>query len=80
MLETGWALFFGDNLDALRERIPDGYGDLIYLDASSDGAPVRAQTAFEDTWSWDQALAEALAESEEQGGETFLIQCGISGW
>ena len=32
MLETGRALFFGDNLDILREEIPDGYVDLVYLD------------------------------------------------
>ncbi len=75
MLETGWARFFEDNLDTLRERIPDGYVDLIYLDS----APAQI-TAFEDTWSWDQAAAEAFAELEEKGGQTSLVKCGIVGW
>ena len=81
MLEIGWALFFGDNLDVLRERIPDGDVDFIYLDPPSDRSPVQAQiTAFEDTWSWDQAVAEAFAESEEKGSQTSPIKSGISGW
>ncbi len=75
MLETGWARFFEDDLDILRERIPDGYVDLIYLDS----APAQI-TAFEDTWSWDQAVAEAFAGLEEKGGRTSLIKSGISSW
>jgi len=59
-------LFFGDNLEILRERIPVGSVDLIYLDppfnskatynvlfAEKSGEKSAAQiTAFEDTWQW----------------------------
>lgn len=59
-------LYFGDNLDILREHIADESVDLIYLDPpfnskknyniifkSPKGHESEAQiTAFEDTWSW----------------------------
>ncbi len=61
-------LYFGDNLDILRDTkyIPDGSVDLIYLDppfksnadynvlfTESSGQQSAAQvTAFEDTWHW----------------------------
>ena len=59
-------LFFGDNLDILREHIADASVDLIYLDPpfnsnvnynilfrEQDGAQSVAQiAAFEDTWHW----------------------------
>ena len=59
-------LFFGDNLDILRESIKDESVDLIYLDPpfnsrrdynllfkSPKGQASDAQiTAFEDTWHW----------------------------
>jgi site-specific DNA-methyltransferase (adenine-specific) len=59
-------LFFGDNLDIMRE-IPDEVIDLIYLDPpfnsnatynvlfqEQNGTQSAAQiTAFEDTWHWD---------------------------
>ena len=81
MLETSWPLFFGDNLDVPRETIPDGCVDLIYFDPLSDGTSVEAQiAAFEDTWSWDQAVAEAFAELEEKGSQTSPIKSGIAGW
>jgi site-specific DNA-methyltransferase (adenine-specific) len=68
MLETGWALFFGDNLDILSERIPEEYVGLIYLDPPSEGTPALEQIkAFEATWSWDQAAAEAFADLVEEG-------------
>jgi DNA modification methylase len=66
-------LFFGDNLDVLRESIKDESIDLIYLDppfnsnasynvlfASPKGQQSGAQIhAFEDTWHWgEQAEAE----------------------
>jgi site-specific DNA-methyltransferase (adenine-specific) len=65
---TAWKnqLFFGDNLEILRERIPVASVDLIYLDppfnskatynvlfAEKSGEKSAAQiTAFEDTWHW----------------------------
>ncbi len=59
-------LFYGDNLDILREYVPDESVDLIYLDPpfnssrsynvlfrDESGAEADAQiTAFEDTWHW----------------------------
>jgi site-specific DNA-methyltransferase (adenine-specific) len=63
-------LYYGDNLEVLRESIASESVDLIYLDppfnssrdynilfASPKGASSEAQiTAFEDSWHWgDQA-------------------------
>lgn len=63
-------LYFGDNLDILRDKIPDNFVDLIYLDPpfksgknyniifnpEADG--YKGATAqiqtFEDTWSWGE--------------------------
>src|SRR6266487_914844 len=61
-------LYYGDNLDVLREHIADDSVDLIYLDPpfNSDrihnvlfqeksGADSPAQIqAFDDTWTWSQ--------------------------
>ncbi len=58
-------LFFGDNLDILREKIPDECIDLIYLDPPFNSnrnynilykeglvdSPAQVQ-AFEDSWHW----------------------------
>ncbi len=65
-------LFYGDNLDILRNRIPDESVDLIYLDPPFNssrnynllfkqrkGVDSPAQImAFEDTWQWSLALYE----------------------
>jgi DNA modification methylase len=62
------ALYFGDNLDVLRESIADQSVDLVYLDPPFNsqrsynllfrgpkGRESDAQiTAFEDTWHWGQ--------------------------
>lgn len=62
-------LFYGDNLPILRDRVPDGSVDLIYLDPpfnsnrnynvlfrDEHGQQSEAQiAAFEDTWHWHQA-------------------------
>ena len=59
-------LFYGDNLAVLREHIPNGSVDLIYLDPPSNwnanynilfkspagNAPNAQIEAFEDTWHW----------------------------
>ncbi len=59
-------LYYGDNLDVLRQHIPDASADLIYLDPpfnsnrsynvlfrQSSGAESQAQIeAFDDTWTW----------------------------
>ena len=65
-------LYFGDNLDIMRQYIKDETVDLVYLDppfksdqdynvlfANKDGTKAGAQIkAFEDTWSWDQEAAQ----------------------
>src|SRR5688572_11256711 len=61
-------LFYGDNLEILRERIPPASVDLIYLDppfnsnrsynvlfGRKHGQEAQAQLqAFDDTWTWTQ--------------------------
>lgn len=74
-------LFYGDNLDILRRYGKDESIDLIYLDppfksnqdynvlfSERDGTRAAAQIkAFEDTWRWDQAAAEAYQKTVESG-------------
>jgi site-specific DNA-methyltransferase (adenine-specific) len=69
-------LYYGDNLDVMRQHIQDESIDLIYLDPPfksninynllfrADGlSPDEAQwTAFKDTWLWDEAAERALTE------------------
>jgi len=76
-------LYYGDNLDILRRYVKDETVDLIYLDppfnskatynvlfGEQNGSQAAAQIkAFEDTWSWDQAAAEAYQEVVEAGGK-----------
>ena len=67
-------LYYGDNLDVLREHIKDDSVDLIYLDPPFNSnatynvlyrSPVtgdqsQAQIeAFEDTWHWNETAAKA---------------------
>ena len=77
------SLYYGDNLAVLRWHIADESVDLIYLDppfnsnqdynvlfGHQDGTRAAAQIkAFEDTWRWDQAAAEAYQEVVELGGQ-----------
>ena len=72
----GNILYYGDNLDILREHIPDNSIDLVYLDPpfgsrqnynvlfkEEDGSASAAQVhAFEDTWHWNQASEDALSD------------------
>ena len=74
-------LFYGDNLDVLREQIADESVDLIYLDPpfnsnanynvlfkSKSGEGADAQiTAFEDTWHWNQSAQDAFEGVIESG-------------
>ena len=73
------ALYYGDNLDILREYIKDDTIDLIYLDppfnskqsynilfAEKNGTQSPAQIkAFEDTWHWDRKAEETYREIVE---------------
>jgi len=68
-------LFFGDNLDILREKIPDNFFDLIYLDPPFNSQKSynilfkeglienHAQIkAFEDSWHWTREAKKAFEE------------------
>jgi DNA modification methylase len=69
-------LYYGDNLDILREHIPDESVDLIYLDppfnsardynvlfASPKGERSEAQiVAFKDSWEWGEQAEREYAE------------------
>lgn len=73
-------LYYGDNLDVLRRKIPDESVDLCYIDPpfnskrnyfqiyNNQGSEDRAQAqAFVDTWTWDSETDEA-----EKGLEYIL--------
>lgn len=80
-------LYYGDNLDILPRYIKDESVDLIYLDPpfksdqsynvlfqEQDGSRSAAQiSAFEDTWRWDQAAAEAYEAVVEHGGKPSQV-------
>ncbi len=73
-------LYYGDNLNILREHIPDASVDLVYLDPpfnsnrsynvlfkESTGQSADAQiTAFDDTWHWGPSSEEALSEINQR--------------
>src|ERR1017187_5876866 len=76
-------VYYGDNLEILRDYVKDESVDLIYLDppfksnqdynvlfAEQDGARAASQIrAFKDTWHWDMAAAAAYQEIVEAGGK-----------
>lgn len=76
-------LFYGDNLDILREYIADESVDLIYLDPpfnsarnynllfkDQSGKHADAQiTAFEDTWQWGEQAEATFQELVLDGPE-----------
>ena len=75
-------LYYGDNLEVLREHIKDESVDLIYLDppfnsrqdynvlfAEKDGTRSSSQImAFEDTWEWNMDAERAYYDIVERGG------------
>ena len=92
MSDDSWEnqLFFGDNLDIMREYIPDESVDLIYLDPpfnsnatynvlfqEKNGTESGAQIeAFSDTWQWGHESEQAYHELVTQGPKKLadLIQ------
>lgn len=69
-------LYYGDNLDVLRQQIRDETVDLVYLDPpfnsnatynvlfrgpSGDASQAQIE-AFEDTWHWNNAAEKAFDE------------------
>lgn len=79
-------LYYGNNLEVLRDYVKDESVDLVYLDppfnsnanynvlfAEHDGTKAAAQiSAFEDTWTWDEAAAAAYQTTVEEGGPVSL--------
>ncbi len=75
-------LYYGDNLEVMRQHIADESVDLIYLDppfnsnqdynvlfAEQDGSRSAAQIkAFGDTWRWDQGAVLCFDEAVRFGG------------
>ena len=74
-------LYFGDNLDILREYVADESADLIYLDPpfnsrahynvlfkSSDSEGTAQAGAFRDTWKWGEEAAINFEETIHRGG------------
>ena len=74
-------LYFGDNLDILREHVPDESVDLVYLDppfnsnatynvlfkeASGEGSAAQIH-AFDDTWHWSMESERAYREVVTDG-------------
>ena len=71
-------LYYGDNLQVLRDHVPDASVDLIYLDPpfnsnrsynvlfkDATGNSADSQiTAFDDSWHWGPASEETLREIE----------------
>ena len=80
-------LYYGDNLDILRNYIKEETVDLIYLDppfksnrdynvlfAEQNGSRSAAQIkAFEDTWEWNTIAAAACQEIVEAGGRVSQV-------
>ncbi|WP_017721818.1 hypothetical protein [Kamptonema formosum] len=81
-------LFFGDNLEVLRNSIADKSADLIYLDppfnsnayynvifgkSKTAGLPQAQITAFEDTWHWNSESSRALNELFDRCGKLAEI-------
>jgi len=78
---SGNALYYGDNLDILREHIANESVDLIYLDPpfnsnasynvlfkAPDGHDSHAQMeAFEDAWHWNKSAERAFDEVMRSG-------------
>lgn len=89
-LTTHNTLFYGDNLDILREYIPAESVDLVYLDPpfnsnrsynvlfrDESGADSEAQiTAFEDTWHWGPNAAATYHELATEGPERIATAMG----
>ena len=81
-------LFYGDNLEVMRERIPDEVADLVYLDPPFNssrsynllfkqvkGDPSPAQIhAFEDTWTWSPLLYEQFKADRRNATLFELIE------
>ncbi len=85
-------LYFGDNLDILREYIPDESVDLIYLDPpfnsnanynvlfkESSGEQSSAQIkAFDDTWQWGAMPTRRIMRLSKTDRKNWQTWCRLS--
>jgi DNA modification methylase len=76
-------LYYGDNLDIMREHLAENSVDLEYLDPpfnssavynvlfkETNGTKAQAQMkAFEDTWTWDETAARTYHAMVQHGGK-----------
>lgn len=84
-------LYFGHNLSILREHVPDGSVDLVYLDPpfnsavnynilsrenSGEGSAPQT-TAFEDTWRWG---AECWCVDRGRGDAYLYRHSSVARW
>jgi site-specific DNA-methyltransferase (adenine-specific) len=80
-------LFYGDNLDVLRDKLGDETVDLCYIDPpfhskrnynqvyNNLGSEDRAHAqAFVDTWTWDSFAGEGFQQILSNGGGRFTRQ------
>ena len=86
-------LFFGDNLDMLREHVKDESVDLVYLDPpfnskaqynvlfkSPAGVAANAQLeAFQDSWHWGESAESAFVDVVHKGGPAARILSAFRG-
>lgn len=91
---NGNRLFFGDNLEVLRDHVKDESVDLVYLDPpfNSDatynvlfkeptggGAQAQAE-AFCDTWTWGPMAAAAYEDVLQSNEAIALVMKGLRDW
>jgi len=87
-------LYFGDNLDVLREKIKDESVDLVYLDPpfnsaanynvlfrapSGEESDAQAE-AFRDTWEWGKSARDAYEDVIAANGDVALVISGFRKW
>ena len=87
-------LFFGDNLDVLRQHVKDETVDLVYLDPPFNSKanynvlfkergdrPSEAQAeAFRDTWAWGPSAAMAYDDLVRGGGSLAGLIVSLRDW
>lgn len=78
-------LYFGDNLDILREHVGDENVDLVYLDPPFNSketynvlykSPIGGDAqvrAFDDTWSWEDGASKSLDALARADIDTFNV-------
>jgi adenine specific DNA methylase Mod len=87
-------LYFGDNLDVLRQHVQEESIDLIYLDPpfnsqatynvlfkTGAGKSSEAQAeAFRDTWEWGEIAEAAYDDVMRMNGNIALVLSGLRKW